>query len=133
MVCAPEDEFVVRLYLSLFSPPQCDFFLTLQCEEGAQLVFRGDCFICSCRFTAFMGGGELRILLCQHLEPWSLKLGFPDSSVGRGSACKIGEPGSIPGSARSAGEMISYPLQYSWASLVAQLVKNLPAMREIWD
>ena len=38
----------------------------------------------------------------------------------------------IPGSGRSAGEGIGYPLQYSWASLVAQLVKNPPAMRETW-
>ena len=38
----------------------------------------------------------------------------------------------IPGSGRSPGEEIGYPLQYSWASLVAQLVKNLPAMRETW-
>ena len=38
----------------------------------------------------------------------------------------------IPGWGSSAGEVIGYPLQYSWASLVAQLVKNLPAMRETW-
>ena len=57
---------------------------------------------------------------------------FPDSSVGKESACNAGDPGSIPGSGRSAGEGIGYPLQYSWASLVAQLVKNLPAMRETW-
>ena len=38
----------------------------------------------------------------------------------------------IPGSGRSAGEGIGYPLQYSWASLVVQLVKNLPAMPETW-
>ena len=38
----------------------------------------------------------------------------------------------IPGSGRSAGEGIGYPLWYSWASLVAQLVKNLPAMQETW-
>ena len=38
----------------------------------------------------------------------------------------------IPGSGRSAGEGIGYPLQYSWASLVAQLVKNLPAMQRTW-
>ena len=43
-----------------------------------------------------------------------------------------GDPGSIPGSGRSAEEGISYPLQYSWASLVAQLVKNPAAMRETW-
>ena len=41
-------------------------------------------------------------------------------------------PSSIPGSGRSAREGIGYPLQYSWASLVAQMVKNLPAMQETW-
>ena len=54
--------------------------------------------------------------------------GFPDSSV----ACNAGDPGSISGSGRSTGEGIGYPLQYSWASLVAQLVKNPPAMQETW-
>ena len=54
--------------------------------------------------------------------------GFPDSSVGKESTCNAGDPGSIPGSRRCAGEEIGYPLQYSWASRVAQLVKNLPAM-----
>ena len=58
--------------------------------------------------------------------------GFSDSSVGKESACNAGDPGSIPGSGRSAGEGIGYPLQYSWASLVAQLVKNLPAVWESW-
>ena len=51
-----------------------------------------------------------------------------DSSVGKESACNSGDPGSIPGWGRSAGERIGYALQYSWASLVAQLVKNSPAM-----
>ena len=55
---------------------------------------------------------------------------FPGSSAGKESAYKEGDPGSIPGSGRLAGEGIGYPLQYSWASLVAQMVKNLPAMRE---
>ena len=59
-------------------------------------------------------------------------MGFPDSSVGKESTCNAGDPGSIPGSGRSPGERIGYPLQYSWASLVAQLVKNLPAVRETW-
>ena len=58
--------------------------------------------------------------------------GFPDSSVGKESACNAGDPGSIPGSGRFAGEGIGYPLHYSWASFVAQLVKNLPAMWETW-
>ena len=58
--------------------------------------------------------------------------GFPNSSVGKESACNEADPCSIPGSRRSAGEGIGHPLQYSWASLVAQLVNNLPAMRETW-
>ena len=57
---------------------------------------------------------------------------FPDSSVGKEFACKAGDPGSIPGSGRSAGEGIGYPLQYSWASMVAQLVRNPPAIWETW-
>ena len=58
--------------------------------------------------------------------------GFPDSSVGKESACNAGDPGLTPGSGRSAGEGIGYPLQYSWASLVAQLVKKPRAMWETW-
>ena len=57
---------------------------------------------------------------------------IPDISVGKESTCNARDPGSIPGSGRSAGEGIGYPLQYSWASLVAQMVKNPPAMRETW-
>ena len=53
--------------------------------------------------------------------------GFSDGSVGKESACNAEDPGSIPGSGRSAEKGIGYPLQYSWASLVAQLVKNPPA------
>ena len=59
-------------------------------------------------------------------------LGFPHSSVGKESACNAGDPSLIAGSGRSTGEGKVYPLQYSWASLVAQLVKNLPAMQETW-
>ena len=58
--------------------------------------------------------------------------GFPNSSVGKESPCNAGDPGLIPGLGRSAGERIGYPFQYSWASLVAQLIKNPPAMRETW-
>ena len=56
-------------------------------------------------------------------------MGFSDSSVGEESACHAGDTSSIPGSGRSARKGIGCPLQYSWASLVAQLVKNPPAMR----
>ena len=52
------------------------------------------------------------------------KLGFPGSSAGKESACDSGDPRSILGSGRCPGGGIGYPLQYSWASLVAQTVKN---------
>ena len=55
-------------------------------------------------------------------------MGFPESSVGKESACNAEDPSSIPGLGRCAGEEIDYPLQYSWAFLVAQLVKDLPGM-----
>ena len=58
--------------------------------------------------------------------------GFPDSSVGKESTCNAGDPGSIPGSGSSTGEGIGYPPQCSWASLVAQLVKNPLAKWETW-
>ena len=57
-------------------------------------------------------------------------MGFLGSSAGKESACNEGDPGSIPGWGRSPGEGIGYPLQYSWASLVTQLVKNLSAIQE---
>ena len=50
--------------------------------------------------------------------------GFPDSSTGKESACNAGDLSSIPRSGRAAGEGIGYPFQYSWASFVAQLVRN---------
>ena len=59
-------------------------------------------------------------------------MGFPHSSVGKESTCNAGDSGSIPGLRRSTGEGIGYPLQYSWAFLVAQPVKNPPVMRETW-
>ena len=58
--------------------------------------------------------------------------GFPGSSAGKESACNAGDSSSIPGSGSSPGEGIGYPLQYSWASLVAQLLKNLPARQKTW-
>ena len=61
---------------------------------------------------------------------WGHK-GFPGSSAGKEST-STEDTGSIPGWGRAPGERIGYPLQYSWASLVAQAVKNLPAVRETW-
>ena len=51
--------------------------------------------------------------------------GFPSSSAGKESTCNAGDPGLIPGSGRSTGDGIGYPFQYSWASLVTQLVEYL--------
>ena len=57
---------------------------------------------------------------------------FPDSSVGKESACNAGDASLIPVLESSPGEGVCYPLQYSWASLVAQTIKNPPAMQETW-
>ena len=62
----------------------------------------------------------------------SLYMGFPGISAGKESACNAGDPSSVPGLGRSPGEGKGYPLQYSWASLVAQMVKNPPAVWKTW-
>ena len=59
-------------------------------------------------------------------------LSFHHGSAGRESTCNAGDPSSIPGLGRSTEKGIGYPRQYSWASLVAQTVKNLPATWETW-
>ena len=59
-------------------------------------------------------------------------VGFPGSSAGKEFACNSGDRGSISGSGSFPGERIGYPLQYSWTSLVAQMVKNAPAMWKTW-
>ena len=67
--------------------------------------------------------------MLKHLEG---NLDFPSSSAGKDFTCNAGDPGLIPGLGRSPGRRIDYSLQYCWASLVAQVVKNLPAMWETW-
>ena len=78
-----------------------------------------------------MSGELLVFITCylvqKHLLLQSLICFFPGSPVGKESTCNAGDPSSIPGSGRSTGKRIGYPIQYSWASLVAQLVKNPPA------
>ena len=59
-------------------------------------------------------------------------LGFPGSSADKESTYNTRDPSPIPGLGSSPGEGIGYPLQYSWVSLVVQMVKNLPAMQETW-
>ena len=73
-------------------------------------------------------------MICWRRErlPTPVFLGFPDGSAGKESACNVGDTSSIPGLGRSAGEGIGYPLQYSWAFLVAQLVKNPSTVRVTW-
>ena len=75
---------------------------------------------------------HITLTLELEMPSWVLGLDFPGSSAGKESACNVGDLGSIPGLVRSRGERIGYLLQYSWASLVAQMVKNPPAMREPW-
>ena len=57
---------------------------------------------------------------------------IPYSLAGKVSSCNAGDPSSIPRQGSYPGEAIGYPVQYSWASLVAQMVKNPPAMQETW-
>ena len=72
-----------------------------------------------------------RIITLQYCDGLlCVREGFPGSSAGKESACNAGDPGLIPGSGRSPGEGLVYLLQYSWASLVAQVVKNLPTMQK---
>ena len=64
--------------------------------------------------------------------PWASRSLLADSTASKESACNAEDTGLIPGLGRSAGEGMGYPLQYSWASLVAQLVNNPPVMWETW-
>ena len=96
-------------------------------SSGTPLHFL-ECASCT-ESTTDSGSRHFLYMLWSKLQ---VIMGFPDSSVGKESPCNAGDPGSIPGSGRSAGEGMGYPLQYSWASLVAQLAKNPPAMQQIW-
>ena len=89
---------------------------------------KGDAFLPSCHLAAWLGSSLSRPFLSQLLGAW----GFPGSSTGKDSTCNAGNPRSIPELERSPGEGIGYPLQYSWTSLVIQMGKNLPAVRETW-
>ena len=93
------------------------------------------CYHCCCLWYSSTDSRQINqhVFLC----PFSLCMcfedrGFPDSSVGKESSCNAGDPSSIPGSGRSPGEGTGSPLQCSWASLVAQLVKDPSAVQESW-
>ena len=70
--------------------------------------------------------------VCFWQWPQRVPQGFPHSSAGKEFACDAGDTSSIPGTGRSPGEGIGYPLQYSWASLEAQMVKNPLTLQETW-
>ena len=74
----------------------------------------------------------LHTYIQRHTHTLHPHMGFPGSSAGSESACNAGDPGSIPGSGSSPGEGIGYPLHYFGASLVGQMVKNLPPMWRTW-
>ena len=85
-----------------------------------------------CARHSSRGKMDLYLKIVYRLPDKNTSKGFPDSSVGKESSCSAGDPSSIPGLGRPPGEGIGYPLQYSWTSLVAQLVKNSPAIYETW-
>ena len=70
--------------------------------------------------------------ISEFIRKTNLKMAYLIAQLGKLSTCKAGEPGSVTGLKRSAGAGIGYPHLYFWASLVAQLVKNPPAMWETW-
>ena len=81
-------------------------------------------FKARCKHRCILALGlSLILILCVNLRvPWGLS--------GKESVCNEGDPGSTSGSGRSPGEGTGHPLQYSWASLGAQTVKNPPA---VWE
>ena len=92
-------------------------------------LWRGFLGGCLCGFPQNGNGHFVTSLPCDYAKTM---FGSPGSSAGKESTCSAGDSGSISGSGRSAGEGICYLLRYSWASLVAQLVKNPPAVQETW-
>ena len=77
-------------------------------------------------------GRDICIYIADLLHCIAATRGFPGSSAGKEPASNVGDSSSIPRSGRSPGEEIGYLFQDSWASLVAQTVKNSPAMWETW-
>ena len=78
-----------------------------------------------------LSNSHFQLTLSLHKDPMMLDSDHLDVMY-KETACNAEDPVLIPGLGRSAGEGLGYPLQYSWASLVAQLVKNPPAMWETW-
>ena len=126
----------------------CTFLFFYSDLKGKQDQSIFPLIICS-RVLSHSSFSLIIFLITSHCKSWVIKwfpiakkssfaiipnlyAGFSSGSAGKESACSAGDPGSIPGSGRSAGEGIGYPPQYSWASLVSELIKNPPVMRETW-
>ena len=110
------------------------YFLTLQYCINNSTRLHGNPLQCSCLENSMDGGAWWATVhgVANSQTGLSDFNSLPDSSVGKESTCNAGDPVLIPGLRRSTREGIGYPLQYSWASLVAQLMKNLQAMWETW-
>ena len=113
--------------------PVCCLWLLLPCtgrvgQLGQTSVKSNIYYLALCR--SLLPPGLCYLPGLSSSSPGHSPRAFPVSSVGKVSACNVGDPHSIPGSGKSNGEDTGYPLQYSWASLVAQLVKNLPTIQE---
>ena len=106
----------------------CPAFFMVQFSHPYMTIRKTIAFI----RQAFVGKVMSLLFNMLHWSSLSSKEDFPGGSDSKASAYNVGDPDSIPGSGRSSGEGNGNPLQYSWASLVAQLVKNLPAMWENW-
>ena len=102
-----------RFVLSTVLLPLLSVYCVYSTENIFMLVFKGT-----------------RYILCWIIMSYAINWGFTGSSAGKESACNSGDPGSSLGLGSCPGEGIGYPLQYSWASLVTQMVKNPPAMQE---
>ena len=102
-------------------------FLSASLLSGSLLLIELKSFHCKA-FSTLKSEIKLKeVSVCL----WRSK-GLPGSSAGKESTHNAREPISLPGLGRSPGEWIGYPLKCSWASLVAQMVKNLPAIQETW-
>ena len=135
-------------HLRFFPTWRVWFFLVISSSKRklrlpGSTAARGSCCPCAGRpsfhecfhsFGLLLRLPPMFICIHQFFRTFSVLSWFslPTFSVGKETACNGGDPGLIPGWGRSAGEGIGYPLQYSWASLAAQLVKNPPEVWKTW-
>ena len=100
-------------------------------KEYIKAVYSHPAYLTYMQSTSYKMLGWMKHKLESSL-PREIAKTYPGNSAGKESACNTGDPGSIPGWRRSTGERIGYTLQYSWASPVAQMINNLPAVWKTW-